>query len=45
MTRFIDDPMFMSACASNVAALAQAMPTWPEIAGSTAEIYVAAHAA
>jgi glycosyltransferase involved in cell wall biosynthesis len=45
MTRFLDDPRFMAECASNVAALARAMPTWPEIARSTAEIYAAARAA
>ena len=45
MTRFLDNPTFMAECASNVAALARAMPTWPEIARSTAAIYAAARGA
>jgi hypothetical protein len=42
MARFLEDPAFTAACADNVAALARAMPAWPEIAQRTAEIYIAA---
>jgi glycosyltransferase involved in cell wall biosynthesis len=44
MARFVRDPRFVAQCESNVAALARAIPPWPEIARRTVEIYAAARA-
>jgi len=44
MARFAGDPRFVAQCESNVAALARAIPPWPEIARRTVEIYAAARA-
>lgn len=39
MARFIGDREFAAACATHVLALTRCVPTWPEIARRTAELY------
>lgn len=39
MARFIGDRAFAAACAAHVTALTASVPTWPEIARRTAELY------